>query len=97
MIAGTGTGNIIEEKMEGRRVARARLGRGGSWFVQDGGRGGVKEMVVVVLVVESTREGRREGLVGKREERRRLYENLSLHWGDLRKSGILAGMREPTW
>lgn len=68
MITGTGTGDIIiiiEEDMEGRRVARARLGRVGLLLVQGEGGGGEKENG------KGTGDGsREEGLMGKSGERR---------------------------
>jgi hypothetical protein len=66
--------NIIEESMQGRRVTRARLGHRGFSFVQDGRVGETGEIGEVVTAELNTRQDIRES-----EERRRLYENLSLH------------------
>lgn len=68
--------------MQGRRVTRARLDRGGLWFVHDGGERGVKEEGEIgeeVVVVERARKGGGDGRGGKGEERGRLEEKLGLH------------------
>lgn len=79
MITESGTRNIICEDRQGRRVTRVRLGHGGWFFVKCGRRGGVNEMGEIgeVVVAENTRDDIRES------GERRLYENLSLHGGEI--------------